>query len=49
MSYLCKLGYVQDLSASYDHELESISMFELNIELTKKGMDKYEEVMEIVF
>jgi secreted Zn-dependent insulinase-like peptidase len=42
-------GYALELSSSFDHELQAISAFEINITLTKKGLQEYEKVIESVF
>lgn len=49
LSYLMHEGLALGLTAYGDHELFSISTFELDITLTKKGLAEWERVVAAVF
>jgi insulysin len=49
LSYLISEGLALELSAGGDHELWAYSTFAVNITLTKKGVEHYEQVIEAVF
>ena len=49
LSALIKKDLATDIIASYDHILHAFSYFDINITLTDKGFDNYEEVLEIVW
>lgn len=49
LSYLKSEGLANELSAGGDHELWSYSNFYIDISLTKKGLQNYEQVIEAVF
>ena len=49
LSYLISEGLALELSAGPDHELWSYSTFEINVTLTKKGLENYEKVIEAIF
>jgi insulysin len=49
LSYLISEGLALELSSSFDHELWSFSTFNVDITLTKKGLENYEKVIESVF
>jgi len=49
LSYLKSEGLANELSAGGDHELWSFSNFYVDISLTKKGLENYEQVVEAVF
>jgi insulysin len=49
LSYLVSEGLALELCASADHELWSFSSFQIDITLTKKGLENYERVIEAVF
>lgn len=50
LSYLIAEGLALELSASHDHELNgAFSNFNVDISLTKKGLEQYERVVEAVF
>ena len=42
-------GLALELSAGGDHELDSFSTFMVEVVLTKKGIENYENVVEAVF
>jgi secreted Zn-dependent insulinase-like peptidase len=43
-------GLALELSASHDHELNgAFSNFNVDVTLTKKGLEQYERVVEAVF
>lgn len=49
LSYLMSEGLALELSAGGDHELDSFSTFMVEVVLTKKGIENYENVVEAVF
>ena len=50
LSYLIAEGLALELGASHDHELNgAFSNFNVDITLTKKGLQEYERVIEAVF
>jgi insulysin len=50
LSYLIAEGLALELGASHDHELNgAFSNFNVDITLTKKGLENYEKVIESVF
>jgi len=49
LSYLISEGLALELSSGYDHELFTYSTFTVDITLTKKGLENYEQVVEAVF
>mmetsp|Transcript_24151 Transcript_24151/g.37095 ORF Transcript_24151/g.37095 Transcript_24151/m.37095 type:complete len:261 (-) Transcript_24151:1914-2696(-) len=49
LSYLKSKGWANELSAGADHELWSYTNFYVDIHLTKKGLQHYEDVVEAVF
>jgi len=49
LSYLKQKGYANELGARGTHELWSYSNFQVDVSLTKKGLDNYEEVVGAIF
>jgi insulysin len=49
LSFLIKEGYAMGLSAGADHEIGCFSDFVVTIDLTKKGLENYQKVAEVVF
>jgi insulysin len=49
LSYLISEGLALELGSSFDHELSSFSTLNVDIALTKKGLENYEKVIESVF
>lgn len=49
ISALIKLNLATDIYVSYDHLMEAFSYLDINITLTKKGFDNWEEVIQIVW
>ena len=50
LSFLIAEGLALELSASHDHELNgAFSNFNVDVTLTKKGLEQYERVVEAVF
>lgn len=49
LSYLKEEGLAMALSAGSDHELSILSTFYVEITLTKKGLENYEDVLSAVF
>ena len=49
LSYLISEGLALELSASHDHELWCFTNFNVDITLTKKGLQEYQRVIEAVF
>lgn len=49
MSYLKEEDLALDLSTEIDHTMDCLSMFEIEITLTSKGLKNYEEVIEASF
>jgi insulysin len=49
LSYLKHEDLALELSAGPDHTLDCMSMFEIEVTLTKKGLQNWEQVIEITF
>jgi insulysin len=49
LSFLKHENLALELSAGADHSMDSLSMFEIDITLTKQGIERYEDVISIVF
>lgn len=49
LSYLKSKNWALALSAGPDHELYGMSQLELNITLTKNGLENYDKVIEAIF
>jgi len=49
LSWLISEGLALELSAGPDHNLWGFSTFEINIKLTKKGLENYQKAVEAVF
>lgn len=49
LSYLKEQGLALELSAGGDHEMSSFSNFLVEVQLTKKGLENVESVVEAVF
>lgn len=49
LSYLKSKNWALSLSAGGDHELYGMSTMELNITLTKNGLENHEKVIEAIF
>lgn len=49
LSYLKEEGLAMALSSSDDHSLGVFTTFDIEITLTKKGLEKYEDVIAAVF
>ena len=43
------LGLAEELTAGSDHYMNLFSTFEVTITLTKKGVERFEEVANLVF
>lgn len=46
LSYLKQEGLALDLSTNFEHELWCVTSFLIDITLTKKGLEQYEQVLE---
>lgn len=49
LSWLIAQGLALELGAGPSHKLWGFSVFEVNIKLTKKGLQNYQKVVEAVF
>lgn len=50
LSFLINEGLALELSASHDHELNgAFTNFNVDVSLTKKGLENYERVIEAIF